>query len=276
MTAVRGPELGAVRADPGQIEQVLMNLSVNARDAMPDGGKLTIETSNVTLGEDYAATHPEVSPGPYVMLSVTDTGVGMDHETLEHVFEPFFTTKAPGLGTGLGLATCYGIVKQSGGSIWVYSEPGKGTTFKVYLPRIGDAAARREIQSIAPSVGGSEAVLVVEDEPMVRRLAVRVLAGRGYRVSEATDGVDALAVFEKNGGAFDLLVTDVIMPEMGGKELVEKLRERRPDLKVLFTSGYTGETIAHQGIVDAGVNFLAKPYLPADLLQRVREVLGPK
>jgi two-component system cell cycle sensor histidine kinase/response regulator CckA len=276
LTTACPPDLGPILADPGQLEQVVMNLAVNGRDAMPKGGKLTIETANVTLGEDYVASHPEMRAGDHVVLTVSDTGEGMDRETMDHIFEPFFTTKAAGEGTGLGLATCYGIVKQSAGSIWVYSEPGKGTTFKVYFPRVGGVAVKVERPPPGASVGGTEAVLVVEDDAMVRRLAVKVLAAQGYRVTEASNGVEALAAFEASGGAFDMLVTDVIMPKMSGKELVDRLLALRPGLKVLFTSGYTGNTIAHHGIVDRGVNFLGKPYLPEDLLRRVRDVLDRK
>jgi PAS domain S-box-containing protein len=266
-------DLGVIRADPAQVEQVIMNLAVNAREAMDGGGKLTIETENARLDRDYALTHPEVTPGQYVMMRVTDTGTGMSRETMEHIFEPFFTTKAAGTGTGLGLATCYGIVKQSGGSIAVSSEPGKGTTFRVFFPRVKPESVAGKKTPPALSAGGHESLLLVEDDERVRRIAVRVLAGQGYQVTEAVDGVDALARFDERGGAFDLVVTDVVMPRMGGKELVDRLRERRPDLKVLFTSGYTGDAIAKHGVLVAGVNLLAKPYLPPELLRCVREVL---
>jgi CheY-like chemotaxis protein len=270
---VCSPELGRVRADPGQIEQVLMNLVVNARDAMPAGGKLTLETANVTLGGDYAAKDPLVTPGEYVVVSVSDTGVGMDTATLAQIFEPFFTTKGPGKGTGLGLATCYGIVKQNGGSISVYSEVGKGTIFRVYLPRLWEAATSRERLAVTAAVGGSETVLVVEDNDIVRRLAVRVLAANGYQVLEAGDGAEALRVYAAQQERIALVMTDVVLPGMSGKELADKLREVRPDLKVLYTSGYTENTIAHQGVVDAGVHFLAKPYLPSALIEKLRAVL---
>jgi CheY-like chemotaxis protein len=274
LRTILGSDAGSIRADPSQIEQVLMNLVVNARQAMPAGGRLTIETAKVALGEDYVATHLDVKPGPHVMLSVSDTGAGMDSETVEHIFEPFFTTKPLGQGTGLGLATSYGIVKQSEGSIWVYSEPAKGTTFKIFWPRVDPETAVRPAKESSPPDGRDEAVLVVEDDPMVRRLAVRVLARGGYRVSEAADGAAALSMFEERGGDFDIVVSDVVMPKMSGGELVEKLRAKRPDLKVLFTSGYAGDAVAQQGVAGNGDSYLAKPYTPADLLRRVREVLG--
>ena len=273
LTTLPESRIGRIRADPGKIEQVLMNLAVNARDAMEDGGKLTIETANVELGEDYAANHPEVRPGRYVMLSVSDTGAGMDGETMAHIFEPFFTTKKDGKGTGLGLATCYGIVKQSGGSIWVYSEVGKGTTFKVYFPHFVDEAMPVPPPAVQAAPSGTETLLVVEDDEMVRRLAVRILRGQGYVVHDTGDPVDALAMFDRLGGAVDLLVTDVVMAGMSGRELANQLRARRAGLKVLYTSGYTENTIVHHGVVDAGVNFLEKPYVPDELARRVRDVL---
>ena len=273
LTIVPARDLSTIRADPGQVEQVLMNLAVNARDAMPSGGRLTIETANVTLSDGYAAAHPEVTPGEYVMVSVTDTGIGMDRATLAHIFEPFFTTKPAGVGTGLGLATCYGIVKQAGGSIWVYSEPRKGTTFKVYFPRIQGVVAAEETRPAAISAAGTETVLMVEDDAMVRRIAIRILRSQGYTVHEADDAEQALARFEELGGKVDLLITDVIMPGTSGKDLADELHRRCPALKVLYTSGYTENTIVDHGVVDAGVSFLAKPYVPAALIQRVREVL---
>ena len=276
LTTKCAPDLGRVRADPGQVEQVLLNLVVNARDAMPAGGKLIIETANVTLDQDYAGTHPDVAAGEYVMVSVSDTGSGMDAATMAKMFDPFFTTKAPGKGTGLGLATCYGIVKQSGGSIWVYSEVGKGTTFKVYLPRVWGATAPREAATVVPAAGGKETVLIVEDNDMVRRLAVRVLGAKGYQVLEAGDGAEALGVYAAHPGRVALVMTDVILPLMSGKELADKLKQLRPDLKVLFTSGYTENTIVHQGVVDANVHFLPKPYMPSDLVAKVRAVLDER
>ncbi len=276
LTSVCASDLGRVRADPSQMEQVLMNLAVNARDAMEKGGHLTIETTNVTLGDDYLARHPDATPGAYVMVSVSDTGGGMDQATMTHIFEPFFTTKAAGKGTGLGLATCYGIVKQSGGLIWVYSEIGKGTTFKVYIPRVWDAATAIERRAGDVALGGTETLLVVEDNDMVRRLAVRILESQGYRVLEASDGVDGLRLHQTHQGRVDLVITDVVLPKMSGKEMSDKLRETWPDIKILYTSGYTENTIIHQGVADQDINFLGKPYVSSELLARVREILDEK
>ena len=267
--------VGKIRVDPGQVDQILMNLAVNARDAMPNGGQLTIETANVFLNEVEASAHPGVAPGQYVMLAVGDTGAGMDRGTLAHIFEPFFTTKVAGQGTGLGLATCYGIVKQAGGWIWVDSEPGKGTTFKVHFPRVRDVPVAAKPEPSA-TTRGSETLVVAEDDEMVRQVAVRVLRSQGYTVIEAARGAAAIQRFEELQGKVDLLITDVVMPEMSGKDLAEQLRARWPNLRVLFTSGYTEDTIVHHGAVDAGVNFLAKPYFPADLVRRVREALDKK
>jgi len=266
-------DLGAVLADPGQIEQVIMNLSVNARDAMPGGGTLLIETQNVELGADYASAHPGVVPGPHVLVAVTDTGSGIAAEHLKHVFEPFFTTKGPNQGSGLGLATSYGIVKQCGGSIHVYSEVGRGTTFKVYFPRVFAAFEQRLVQEKPLVVGGSETLLLVEDDAMVRALAARILSKHGYEVILASGPSEALRAFAAQGQRIAALVTDVVLPEMSGKDLADRLREVRSDIAVLYTSGYTENTVVHQGIVDEGVHFLAKPYLPADLLRKIREVL---
>jgi len=266
-------------ADPTQVEQVLLNLAVNARDAMPRGGKLTIETANVTLDESYAATHPEVSPGQYVQLAVSDTGEGIPAEVLPHIFEPFFTTKGVGEGTGLGLATVYGIVKQSGGHIWVYSEPGHGTTFKVYLPRAESAPTAVAQPEPSPIARGSERLLVVEDEDAVRRVLVRSLEGAGYTVQAMGSPVEALAWARAAKGAFELLLTDVVMPGMSGKELASTLSTEFPHLKVLFMSGYTQNAIVHRGALDQGVELLAKPFSPGALRDRVRELLdrrGPK
>ncbi len=265
--------LGAVRMDPTQVEQIVMNLAVNARDAMERGGTLTIETSNVELGTDYAATHPEVTPGEYVMVGVSDTGAGMDAATLARVFEPFFTTKEHGRGSGLGLATCYGIAKQSGGSIWAYSEVGRGTTFKVYLPRVRAALSAPLVRPVAASPTGTETLLLVEDDDLVRRIAARILTSHGYNVILAADGAEAIARFHELTGKIDALITDVVLPKVSAKELVAELRRSSPALKVLYTSGYTENTVVHQGVVDADVNFLAKPYLPADLTRAVRAVL---
>ena len=269
--------LGAVRADAGQIEQVIMNLAVNARDAMPSGGKLTIETSNVSLDEEYAHVHAPLKPGNYVMLAISDTGAGMDSETQSHIFEPFFTTKGP-KGPGLGLSTVYGIVKQSGGYIWVYSEPGKGTTFKIYLPRVAEAVeSPAEVVAAAQSVAtepGSETILVVEDEANLRYLARQFLEKQGYRVLEAADGAVALQIAVAHEGIIHLLLTDVIMPGMNGRELAQRISEIRPNTKVLYMSGYTENVIGRNGTLDAGIRLLQKPFTLRDLNARVREVLA--
>ncbi len=269
------PALGRVKADPGQVEQVIMNLAVNARDAMPEGGRLTIETRNVYLDEDYARQHLDVQPGPYVMLAISDTGVGMDEETQSHLFEPFFTTKDVGKGTGLGLATVYGIVKQSGGHIEVESEVGTGTTFKIYLPQIeeeGDSA-RQTWRPDSP-LSGRETILLVEDEEVVRDLARRVLAQSGYTVLQARHGQEALQVCKDYEGTIHLLVTDVVMPGgMSGRQLAEQLIALRPEMKIMYISGYTGNAIAHHGVLDSGTAFLQKPFSPAELTKKVREVL---
>jgi len=263
-----------VMVDPGQVEQVVMNLAVNARDAMPGGGKLTIETSNAVLSEEYSHSHVPVAPGPYAMLAISDTGVGMDEETSSKIFEPFFTTKEKGKGTGLGLSTVYGIVKQSGGYIWVYSEPGKGTTFKVYFPRTEDRKdAPGKTVSDAEDLRGEETVLLVEDDESIRKLAAAILGRYGYTVIPACDGVDALEVSEAHEGEIGLLLTDVIMPRMGGGELFNRLRRLRPDIKVLYVSGYTNNAIVHQGVLDPGIAFLQKPYTPVSLARKVKEVL---
>jgi two-component system, cell cycle sensor histidine kinase and response regulator CckA len=272
LTTQLEPSLGTVIADPGQIDQVIMNLAINARDAMPEGGRLAIETANADLDEDYARQHVGVRPGPYVMLAVSDTGVGMDAETRERIFEPFFTTKEPGKGTGLGLAMVYGTVKQSGGNIWVYSEPGHGTTFKIYLPRT-DAPAMAAEAGAVRSGGGSETVLLVEDEEPVRRFARRVLESAGYVVIEAPHAEEALRIVSEWTAPIDLLLTDTVMPGMSGPRLASKLRERFPGTKILYTSGYTDAGIAQQGVLDPPAPFLQKPFTPDSLLRKLREAL---
>jgi signal transduction histidine kinase/ActR/RegA family two-component response regulator len=266
--------LGRVLADPGQLDQIITNLAVNARDAMPRGGRLTIETANVDLDEAYAMQHADVRPGPHVMLAVSDTGVGMDRETQARVFEPFFTTKAHGHGTGLGLATVYGIVKQSGGHIWVYSEPGRGTTFKVYFPRVqGTTEHVAAPQAPAALARGSETVLLVEDEDAVRTLVRAVMSGAGYTVMECRDAEEAEFMTRSFGGPIHLLITDVVMPGRSGRELAEQLAPLRPAMRVLYMSGYTDNAIVHHGVIDSGVAFLEKPFTPQQLLRRMREVL---
>jgi len=269
------PEEGlyAVRVDPGQFEQILINLVVNARDAMPDGGKITIETLNVTLDADHVRLQEGAAPGTYAVLAVSDTGTGIEEANRLHIFEPFFTTKEKGRGTGLGLATVYGIVKQAGGHIWLYSEPGQGTTFKIYLPRTTAPAETSPAPSLPAPPGGFETILVVEDEPAVRTLAVQVLRGRGYQVQEAINGEEALRLVKGHEREIALLITDVIMPQMNGKELADRLQGIHPDLKILYASGYTENTIVHHGVLEPGVTFLSKPYTPTTLARKVREIL---
>jgi len=262
-----------VNVDPSQFQQIVLNLAVNARDAMPSGGMLTFETANVVLGAEYARNHPDVAPGEYVRLAVTDTGVGMDEQVRQRIFEPFFTTKGTGHGTGLGLATTHGIVRQSGGHIWLYSEPGRGTTFKIYLPRATDGVAPLPRVESPPARGGWETVLVVEDEAMVRHFAAIALGRLGYHALEAPDGESAVEIASAFSGPIHLLFTDVVMPRMNGRELVARIRERWPDMRVLYTSGYTDNTIVHQGVLDPGLAFLQKPYTAAELSAAVREVL---
>jgi two-component system cell cycle sensor histidine kinase/response regulator CckA len=271
---VPGRELGHVKADPGQIEQVILNLAVNARDAMSEGGRLTIETSNVILDEAYADQHVSVQPGPYVMLAVSDTGCGMAPETHARLFEPFFTTKEKGKGTGLGLATVYGIVKQSGGYIWVYSELGQGTTFKVYLPKIQETVEVTPAPLMeSPPAGGSETILLVEDDSSVRSLVHAVLESRGYKLLVARNGDDALFLAEQHKGPIHLLLTDVVMPGVSGRELAERLSPFHREMKILFMSGYTDNAIVHHGVLDANVRFLQKPFSPPALANKVRAVL---
>jgi PAS domain S-box-containing protein len=277
LVMVPGPDIGAVKADPGQIEQVIMNLAVNARDAMPHGGKLTIETANVTLDANYARFHAPVKPGDYVMLAISDTGMGMDADTQAHIFEPFYTTK--GLkGTGLGLSTVYGIVKQSEGYIWLYSEAGKGTSFKIYLPRFsatGEALATQPAlaaDSDQPSPG-HETILLVEDEENLRRLARQSLETQGYRVIDAPDGASAMKISQAHKGPIHLLLTDVIMPGMNGRELANQISPSRPEMRVLYMSGYTENHIGHNGTLDEGITLLQKPFTLPALKAKVREVL---
>jgi two-component system cell cycle sensor histidine kinase/response regulator CckA len=271
------PDLGAVKADPGQMEQVIANLVVNARDAMPAGGRLTIETANAELDQAYVEQHFPAQPGSYVLLAVSDTGTGMDAETKSHIFEPFFTTKEKGKGTGLGLATVYGVVKQSAGYIWVYSEPGQGTAFKIYLPRVREtpAPARRGPAPVA-RLSGSETVLLVEDDEMVRGLMSRTLTNRGYTVLVASNGAEALPQAESHRGALHLLVTDVVMPGMSGREVAQRVVALRPEVKVLYLSGYTDDAIVRHGMLEPGIAFLQKPFTPDALARKVREVLDAR
>ena len=270
-----GEPLGSVKADLGQIEQVLMNLAVNARDAMPEGGKIAIETANVELDETYAKQHPSFRPGSYVMLSFSDTGCGMDAKTRSRLFEPFFTTKGPGKGTGLGLSTVYGIVKQSGGYIWAYSEPARGATFKIYLPRVDSPAPRRSIPKDSDLVfdRGTETVLLVEDDNSLRALTAELLRGAGYTVLEAADGNAAIEIANRHLNSIDLVLTDVIMPGMSGGDLVVHLRHLQPKLAVLFMSGYASDLISRAGVPESDRSVLHKPFTRRSLLTKVRSVL---
>jgi signal transduction histidine kinase/ActR/RegA family two-component response regulator len=266
--------LGHVKADRGQIEQVVMNLAINARDAMPQGGQLVVETANADLDDEYVRRNVGSRPGPHVMLAVSDSGVGIPRELQRHIFEPFFTTKEQGKGTGLGLATVYGIVKQSGGYIEVDSEPGRGTTFRIYLPRVDSAspAAERSPRAAAPT-GGTETILLVEDEDGVRELARDILRSSGYTVLEGRNGAEGLLLGERHQGALDLLLTDVVMPRMSGRELAERMVSLRPELSVLYMSGYTDDAVIRHGVLGSDTAFLQKPFTPAALVQRVRETL---
>jgi PAS domain S-box-containing protein len=266
--------VGFVRADQSQIEQVILNLVVNARDAMPTGGRLVIETSRVDVDESFEDQHLGLKPGPYVLISVADTGCGMDRETLKHIFEPFFTTKERGKGTGLGLATVYGAITQSEGRIWAYSEPGRGTTFRIYLPRLTRSGHPESV--VAPSessIRGSETVLVVEDENTVRLIAVGNLRKAGYRVLEARDGEEALQVAAAHDGPIHLVLTDVIMPGIHGPTLVKRLQEGRPEVRALYMSGHADDALLHHGVIDGSLAFLEKPFTRRELTRKVREVL---
>jgi two-component system, cell cycle sensor histidine kinase and response regulator CckA len=268
------PDLGLISADPGQIQQIIMNIAVNARDAMPDGGRFTIETSNATLDEEYAREHPTLKPGPYVMMAISDNGAGMDAATQARIFEPFFTTKVKGKGTGLGLSTVYGIVKQSNGFVWVYSEPGKGTTFKIYFPQLEGTGAAAPAQGRSEAVmPAGETVLIAEDESSVRALAARALREHGYTVLEAPDGMEALQVARERSGNIDLVLTDVIMPKISGTELVSQIQAMKPGVKALYLSGFTDGAVVHHGLLDSKMAFLQKPFTVENLTRKVREVI---
>jgi two-component system, cell cycle sensor histidine kinase and response regulator CckA len=274
-TFTPAPDAGCVRVDPLQIEQVLMNLAANARDAMPEGGRLRIETSEVYLDEEYVHSKPAVIPlGHYALITVSDDGVGIPREILPHIFEPFYTTKPSGQGTGLGLATVYGIVKQNKGFIWVYSEPDAGTVFKIYLPQVGGRNRTRELEDLKPKIAaGTETILLVEDEQAVRRSTAEFLRFQGYEVLEAEDGVDALSVAGKHSATIHLLVTDVVMPNMSGGELARELGRIRPKMNLLFVSGYAGKTVLDHNVVDLERNFVQKPYTLRQLSTAIRAAL---
>ncbi len=270
----KAPDLWKVKADPGQIEQAILNLVLNARDAMPSGGTLAIETSNAQLDESFTRDHVPTQPGPYVSVAVSDTGVGISDDVKARLFEPFFTTKERGKGTGLGLSTTYGIVKQSGGYLWCDSEVGRGTTFRVLLPRVEEPVSQVEERKPLPPIHpGDETLLLVEDEPEVRSLVQRILKTQGYTVVTAANPDEALAVAREFKGSIQLMVTDVVMPGMSGLQLAERLAPMRPNMRVLFMSGYTNDAIGHQGVLDPGTAFLQKPFTPNALARKVREVL---
>ena len=274
LVTIPGENLGEVMADPGQIEQVIINLVVNARDATPRGGVITIETQNVFLDAAYAQKYVEVQPGDYVMLAVSDTGSGLDEASRARIFEPFFTTKKLGQGTGLGLSTVHGIIKQSGGHITVYSEVGQGATFKVYLPRLRQPVPAEAAAPPSCTLDrGTETILLVEDEDMVRQVARRILEMHGYTVLEAASGHDALLVSQKTQGPIHLMLTDVVMPGMSGGQTAERLQAQRPELKVLFMSGHTENSIVHHGVLDPGVAFIQKPFRSDLLVHKVRQML---
>ena len=268
------PEVGNIRADPNQIAQAIVNLAVNARDAMPTGGHISVETANVHLDENYVRTHLGVHPGDFVMIAMSDSGHGMDAATRQRIFEPFFTTKQQGKGTGLGLATVYGMVKQAGGDIWVYSELGKGTTFKLYFPQVREAVSDASAGEVTAQTLGGETVLVVEDESAVRDLTVKMLKQLGYAVLAAASGHEALEMSKAHSNHLALLVTDVVMPGMSGRQVADELLVSRPNLKVLYLSGYTENTVIHHGVLDSGVDFLPKPFSREALGRKVREILS--
>ena len=277
LQTVLDPQLGNIRADPGQIEQVIMNLVINARDAMPDGGRLTVETANVTLDEQYTSNHVSVVPGDYILLTVSDTGFGMSDEVQARIFDPFFTTKGIDKGTGLGLSMVYGIVKQSGGNIWVYSEESHGSSFKIYLPRVDESVqqySRGDEASDTPR--GNETILIAEDEESVRKLAVQVLELQGYTVLVAPNGGAALLICERHEGPIDLLITDIVMPELGGIELSGRLAALRPNMKVMYMSGYTNNAMPGQVALEVGPRFIQKPFTPDSLARRVRVILDSR
>ncbi|HEX4633077.1 MAG TPA: ATP-binding protein, partial [Gemmatimonadales bacterium] len=273
LTVRLDPELGSVKADPGQIEQIVINLAVNSRDAMPDGGQLIIETRNTEVDASHGAPNSADAPGRWVMLAVSDTGTGMDAATQARVFEPFFTTKEKGKGTGMGLATVYGIVKQSGGYIWLYSEPGQGTTFNVYLPRVDDPVEAQAPAFSPTSLTGTETVLLVEDDTAVGGVAQRILEGYGYTVLTASDGGEGLALAQRYDGDIHLLLSDIVLPTLSGPEVAQRLAERRPATRVLLMSGYTPEAVTRRGILEAGTALLQKPFTVQGLAAKVREVL---
>jgi CheY-like chemotaxis protein len=276
LVEIPGQDLGTVKVDPGQIELVILNLVLNARDAMPRGGPLTIETRNIDLDESYTRNHVQSKPGPHVVVAVSDAGIGMDAETQKHIFEPFFTTKERGKGTGLGLSTAYGIVKQSEGSIWVYSEPGRGTTFKIYLPRVDRVAETPEAirKPVEPSPGGYT-VLLVEDDVAVRGIVRENLASIGCRVLEAQNGPEAIRIAEEHAGPIHVVLTDVVMPGFNGQELAERLAASRPDTKVLYMSGYTDDVVVRNALLGAHVAFIQKPFTSQALARKLSELLNP-
>jgi CheY-like chemotaxis protein len=277
VATVLDPNLANIKGDPSQIQQALMNLSINARDAMPHGGRLSLETANVVLDQAYAKERPGVEPGPHVMLAVSDNGIGMNKETVAKLFEPFFTTKPAGKGTGLGLATVYGIAKQHGGTISVYSEPGHGTTFKIFFPQATDAAQPEKPAETKPRAAtGKGAILVVEDDIAVRKLACSILQGHGYTVLEASSSHNALHLAETHDDPIDLLLTDVVMPRVNGKELYRRIAAVRPGIKVLYMSGYTADVIAHHGVLEAEIEFLPKPFTVEGLIGKIAAMLASK